>query len=388
MKRLHRVVVFLLAVAGSAWVFWNYHNRGHKFYDLRIYMKAMDWWAGGNDLYSWFQPDFLQGKLFFTYPPFSGVFLLPFSYLPLGLVQVLFVLGTIAAVIVTTWWIVRALGLPTWITAPAVPMILAMEPLRETIALGQLNLLLVFLILLDLLVLRPKGSKWAGIGIGLATAIKITPGIFIVYLLITKQWRAAFTAMGTAAGATVLMFAVAPRASWDFWTGALWDTARVGRTDITGNQSLLALLHRLAIPSEPNRLIWLALGLAIVAFGLWRAAQAHRNGNEVVAAALTGLCGGVISPITWAHHLYWIAPALLAVLAAVWGRWSPLWFLLIGGYFVSLFGVVSAIDWDFAIVPKATDTPGSFVGRNLLLLLSLLLIAFTPTRHYPTRTVV
>lgn len=373
MQRWHRILLFVLVTAASAWLFWYFYNRGHRFFDLKIYMQAVRWWARGNDLYAYAQPDFLQGKLYFTYPPFGAAVLFPFGFLPLGVTEVLFTLGTIAAVIVTTIWIFRALELPLWWTWYAVPLILAMEPLRETIPLGQINMLLVVLVLLDLLVFARSSSKWTGVGIGLATAIKLTPGIFIVYLLLTRQWRAAATAGATAAGVTLLIAAIAPRASWDFWTHALWDTDRVGRTDITGNQSLLGMLHRLSAPGLPNRVIWLVLALAVLAFGLWRAMLAHRAGNEVAALALTGLVGGLVSPITWPHHLYWFVPALAVCLAA------RRWWLLFVGYLVGAIGVVSLIDYGTALQP--TTNVNDFLARNAFVLLSVIFIVFTPIQR-------
>jgi len=370
MQRWTRIVLFALVTAASAIVFWYFYNRGHKFFDLKIYMQSVRWWAHGNDLYAYAQPDFLQGTLYFTYPPFAALLLFPFGFLPLGVTATLFTLGTIAAVIVTTMWIFRALDLPRLWVWYAVPLILAMEPLRETIPLGQINMLLIVLVLFDLLVLAPKGSRWMGVGIGLATAIKLTPGVFIVYLLLTRQWRAAATAAATAAGVTLLTAAVAPRASWDFWTHALWDTDRVGRTDITGNQSVLGLLHRLSAPAEPNRALWLVLAGGLLAFGLLRAVWAHGAGNEVAALALTGLAGGLMSPITWPHHLYWFVPALAACLAA------RRWWLLVAGYLVGVIGVVSLVDYGTALQP--TTNAGDFLLRNAFVLLSVIFIAFTP----------
>jgi alpha-1,2-mannosyltransferase len=373
MQRWTRIVLFALVTAASALMFWFFYNRGHRFFDLKIYMRAMHWWAQGKDLYAYAQPDFLQGKLYFTYPPFAALLLFPFGFVPLGLTEVLFTLGTIAAVVVTTIWIFRALELPGLWVWYAVPLILAMEPLRETIPLGQINMLLIVLILLDLLVLGPRRNNWMGVGIGLATAIKLTPGIFIVYLLLTRQWRAAATAAGTAAGVTLLTAAIAPRASWDFWTHALWDTTRVGRTDITGNQSLLGLLHRLSAPDEPNRALWLVLALALLAFGLWRAVLAHRAGNEVAALALTGLAGSLVSPITWPHHLYWFVPALAVCLAA------RRWWLLVAGYLVGVIGVVSLVDYGTALQP--TSNARDFLLRNAFVLLSVIFIVFTPIQN-------
>lgn len=378
MQRKTRFAVFALVLAASSWVFYELYNTGHRFFDLKIYMSALDWWTSGHELYDYAQPDFLQGHLYFTYPPFAAVLMLPFSFLPLGVTEVLLTLATIAATIVTTMWLFQALKLDQRWVAVAVPLILVTEPLRETIPLGQINMLLVLLILLDLLILGPRGSRWMGVGIGVATAIKLLPGIFIVYLLLTRQWRAAFTAMITAAAVTLLTAAVAPHASWDFWTHALWDTTRVGRTDVTGNQSLLGLVHRLVAPEPPDRVMWLILIAAVLAFGLWRAVKAHRQGNEVAALAITGLVGSLVSPITWPHHLYWLVPALLAAVAA------RAWWLAAPGFVLSVLGVVSVLDYGVAVQP--TDTAWEFLTRNTFALLSLVLIAFVPIRHYPTTT--
>ena len=79
-----------------------------------------------------------------------------------------------------------------------------LEPFRQTLSFGQINIYLALLVLVDLLVLGRRGSKWTGVGIGLATAIKLTPGIFIIYLLVVGRWRAAHHRDGTTVGVTLL----------------------------------------------------------------------------------------------------------------------------------------------------------------------------------------
>ena len=110
---------------------------------------------------------------------------------------------SVAAGVVTTavliWWLLdpvaRRAGWTRWFAlAVALCLAAAFEPMRETVNFGQVNTLLLFLVAVDLLRLLPAGNRWAGVGIGLATAIKLTPGIFIVYLLVTGRWRAAVTA--------------------------------------------------------------------------------------------------------------------------------------------------------------------------------------------------
>ena len=373
-----------MVTAGAAVLFFRLAIP-HKFFDLNIYRHAVQWWAEGNDLYDYAQRDFLQGALYFTYPPFAAIVLFPFGFLSLGAAGAIFTIGSIATVFLTTKWLIEAEHLPPWprtlplaVPLVAVPAILIIEPMRENIMLGQINMLLIALIIFDSL----KLDRWRGVGVGLATALKLFPGIFIVYFLVTRQWRAAIVSSATAAAATLLSAAIAPRASWDFWTWALWDTARVGRNDYTGNQSLLGLLSRLVAPAQPSRVIWLVLTVAIAAFGLFRAARATRAGDIVTALALTGLIGGLISPITWPHHLYWFVPALISVFASALdrGRRSPLWLLFAGGYLITVLGVVSLVNWGVAAVP--TDTLWLFLARNAFVLLSFVLLIFMPIRHY------
>ncbi|MEH1127622.1 glycosyltransferase family 87 protein [Micromonospora sp. CPCC 206061] len=388
----------MVGLAAAVGWFLHWYGNRHDFFDLRIYMSAMRWWADGNPLYDYAQPDRVQGELYFTYPPFAALLLRPFAELPLGATFAIFTVGSAIAVAVTTWWLVAPVaerrGLPRWYAAGlAIPLVFAIEPTRETITFGQINMLLIVLILADLLIAVPRNSRWAGVGIGLATALKLFPGIFIVYLLVTRRWRAAITASAAAAVATLLAATVAPRDSWRFWTHELWATDRVGRTDYTGNQSLLGLLSRLTAPDEPSRLLWLALVALAMGFGLWRAARAVRAGDEVAGLALTGLVAALISPITWPHHVYWFVPALVVLvdagLRADGRRVRPaLLALAVIGYATIVYGVVSFFDWGAA--PEPTDSVDEFVRRNAYVLLTVVLIAVLPTRagapDYPRST--
>jgi alpha-1,2-mannosyltransferase len=359
------------AVAVGLFLWW--YGDKHGFFDLKIYMSAMHWWMDGHRLYEYSQPDSVQGRLYFTYPPFAALLLWPFGLLPLGATITIFTVGTVIALAVTTWWLItpvaRRNGWHPWVAAGiAVPLVFALESTRETITFGQLNMLLIVLILADLLFAVPRGSRFSGVGIGLATAIKLFPGIFIVYLLVTRRWRAAIIASATAAAATLLAAAIAPRDSWQFWTESLWATDRVGRTDYTGNQSLLGLLSRFTVPEQPSRLLWLALAAVVLGFGMWRAARAT---DRVAALTLTGLVGALVSPITWPHHLYWFIPAIVVLVAA------RQWIMATLVYAIGVFGVVSFEHWGGA-APVRTDSVPEFLGRNAYVLLSLLLLLILP----------
>jgi alpha-1,2-mannosyltransferase len=380
---VRRRVAAVVAVSAGSVAFILLWGLDRNFFDLKIYMRAMDWWAAGNPLYDYVQPDRVQGELYFTYPPLSALLLRPFGALPLGLTIAIFTVFTAAAIALTTWWLIKPVAerrdLPLWYAAGlAIPLALLVEPSRETISFGQINMVLVVLILADLLFAVPRNSRWAGVGIGLATALKLFPGIFIVYLIVTRRWRAAAVSAATAAGATLLAAAIFPGDSWRFWTVELWSTERVGRLDYTGNQSLQGMIARLVAPDQPPKLAWLLVAVAVAAFGLWRAARASREGDNVAALTLTGLVGALISPITWPHHVYWFIPALIVLIDA--GGRRNYWLFGIT-LTVMIFGVNTFIDWGEGADP--THDPGTFLLRNLYVLLMLVLLVLLPARPIP-----
>ena len=308
----------MLGVAGVAsylaWLTIEAFGRPYDFFDMKIYHGAMAWWTAGGELYEYVHPTITLG---YTYPPFAALTMLPMASLTTidaGWMNVGFGLITLAfACAVLLDPIAKRYGWPRWwLVALAVPAFTALEPVRESLGFGQVNLLLFGMIIADLVALR-RGWRWAGIGIGLATAIKLTPALFIVYLLVSRQWRAAWTAAGAAMGVTVATHLVVPEESAAYFGTVLWNTERVGVADMTPNQSLAGLIARLHDTAHAPSLLWMSFMLVVLAIGLSRARTAHAEGDEVTAFTIVGLTANVISPISWTHHLVWIVPAIIAL---------------------------------------------------------------------------
>ncbi|BCJ59475.1 hypothetical protein Jiend_28970 [Micromonospora endophytica] len=324
----------MAAVAYAAWLAIGAFGRPYNFFDMKIYHGAVVWWASGHELYEFVAPDTTLG---FTYPPFAGLAMLPMAHLPVmmaGLVNAAVSIAALAVVLAALLRpIVDRLGWPLWYTvAIATPLAVAIEPARETLGYGQVNLLLFGLVIADLVALRWRSRRgthgtegdgpllrfvysgaWAGVGIGLATAVKLTPALFIFYLMITRQWRVAMTAIGTTVAVTIGSFGIVGAESRAYFGSVLWQTERVGAADMTPNQSLAGLLARLYDSIETPGLLWLAFSVLVLALGLSRAADAHRDGDELTAFTLVGLTANVISPISWTHHLVWVIPAIIVL---------------------------------------------------------------------------
>ncbi|MFF4758285.1 glycosyltransferase family 87 protein [Streptomyces sp. NPDC001292] len=309
-------LVLALCLAAAVTVFTATVPLLRGWFDLRVYYGAVNTWVHhGGRIYDYQVPGTTYG---FTYPPFAALSMLPMALVDLNAAIAGALLLNLVAVAAVLWILVgqelRRHGWFGWALAACALALL--EPVRDTVSFGQVNLLLLALVLADGWLLSSGRGRWAGAGIGLAAAVKLTPAVFIGLLLLARRWRAAAVATAVTAVATVLAAWAAPDASRFYWTHAVWDTTRVGRLDYVSNQSLQGVLARLAAPGEPSRAAWALAVVLVLAVWVWRTHRALRSGDWPAAIALTGLVSCLISPITWVHHLVWLLPSFAVLVHA------------------------------------------------------------------------
>ncbi|MFE5890054.1 glycosyltransferase 87 family protein [Streptomyces sp. NPDC056462] len=306
-------LLLVLVLAAAVTVFTATVPLLRDWFDLRVYYGTVDSWIHhGGRLYDYRVPGTTYG---FTYPPFAAVVMLPMALVGLhGSIAVALLLNLAALAFSLRVLAGRSWRRHGWYGCALVACGLALfEPLRDTFSFGQVNILLLALVLLDCWLLATGRERWAGVGIGLAAAIKLTPAAFIGLLLVARRWRAAAVATAVAAAATALAAWVAPDASRFYWTHAMWDTTRVGRLDYVSNQSLQGILARLDVPS---REVWAVVVLVVLGVWVARTRRAVVAGDWTAAFALTGLTACLVSPITWVHHLVWLLPSFAVLVRA------------------------------------------------------------------------
>ncbi len=308
------------AVAGlSALAFVLLHVRlENHFFDMTVYQSAVKWWADGHPLYDYSQPDKEQGHLGFTYPPAGAWVLRPLAYVSHNTAVVAVVVLSVLCTGAAVWWLTRTVARRHgWsrlaVFAVAVPLTAGLGAVWIGFDFGQINPLLWALVVLDLAVLAPRRNRFLGIGIGLATAIKLVPGIFIVYLLITRRVRGAITAAATAGLATLAAHVASPADSTQYWSQSLLGGEGIGNLWYFTNQSISGVLARVYKPDHYPTWLWLLLSAIVAIYGLWRARQAGLAGDDLTGMALAGFVASLISPVTWVHHIFWWVPALLAI---------------------------------------------------------------------------
>ncbi|WP_236056455.1 glycosyltransferase 87 family protein [Mycobacterium sp. SM1] len=277
--------------------------------DLQVYRFAATRAWDGRDLYS----VGLTGnprELLFVYPPFAALCFLPLTLISEHSAQLVWLLAACALVAYAVWRMLTSLrgartGDVCGLAALLIGLVTWLEPFRLSLQLGQINIVLLAVVLADLL--APAHRKWAGIGIGLAAGIKLTPAVFIAYLAAIGRRRAAIVAAVTLAATIAVGFALFPGDSRSYWLRAGFrDVGRISR-DPRANTGAAGLLLRLHVPGM--LVIASAIVLAVAALAL--AAAAYRLGHAVLAIGIVGMASVAAAPFSWSHHWVWFAPLLV-----------------------------------------------------------------------------
>ena len=270
----------------------------------------------------------------FPYPPIAGLMLRPLTILPPVLsALVWFTLKVLMAAVAIRWSIRLAAGEKARFSMAtmAALLILAGRPILSDLEHGNINILILFLVTGGLIAFR-RGRDWlAGSLFGLATALKVTPILFVPYFAYKRQWRV----VGWSLGGLCLFLLIVPgmilgngRNWWLVWS---WSGAMVEPYALEGkvetlqvNQSLAGVWFRLvtAVPglecdgdefavnllSLDTRIAfwaWKGIALAILAWVAWLSQGRVRDRGHCWLAcqySLVFIAMLLISERSWKHH--------------------------------------------------------------------------------------
>ncbi len=287
------------------------------FTDLYVYVHGGRAVLHGWPLYGSGDP--VMG-LPFTYPPFAAVAMVPLALLPAWLAAALWTglsTGALAAAVVVAR---AAVGRPAPVWPPCLLAVtaLALEPVWQNLAFGQVNLVLMALVLVDL---AGPERRWSGVLVGIAAGVKLTPLVFVVLLVLAGRRAAAARAALAFAATVVVGFAVTPRSAAAYWTEGLVDPGRVGPAALAHNQSVYGALARL-LDGPPPTLLWLAVAGPFALAALLVGAVWYRRGDRLLGTGLGAAAMLLASPVSWSHHWVWAVPVAVALWAR--SRWAAL----------------------------------------------------------------
>src|SRR5262249_33998792 len=135
--------------------------------------------------------------------------------------------------------------------------------------------------------------------------------------------RQVVVATATATAATIVAGAWLLRPSKVYWTSIVYDTKRVGNVNANFNNSMRRFVSWLHLPATETTLVWIAASIVLSVIVVHRVRAAFAVHNPLAAYTIAALGSYLVSPISWGHHLIFLAPAVMLVVGngKLWWRW-------------------------------------------------------------------
>lgn len=316
--RVRRLVALAVALIPMAFLMIYVGILGRDF-DLAIYRGALTEMLHGNSVYAYSvpMPEF-KANMGFVYPPFASLVMLPLAMVSRVAGKSLLAVVTTVLVVVAIIGCVsvvdarrqavgrKAVSLGIWVLIST--LISVSVPTVANMHLGQVSYAVAALVLIDVTLLPPR---WRGVLVGLAGAIKLTPMILVPYYLVTRQWRAALNACGAFGVAALIGAIFRWPDSVRYWLQR--DVIGNSQGDLArwDNWSIYGDLSRLGLNGSTLTLGWVIGSAIVLGFAAWRARRLFLRGQELEATLIMGISAGLVTEVTWTHHL------LLLVIACV-----------------------------------------------------------------------
>jgi hypothetical protein len=319
-----------------------------------------------------------DGHLQYKYAPVSALYFAPLVLLPLEtakLVWFVLEIGFLAGICVFGWRI-----LPKKMKGPGfvigLGLLATLKFLGRELQLGQVNLLIILLLVLMISALvagkdAAAGSLWA-----VSLFIKPYAFIFLPYFAIKKRWRSLVS------GAVVLLAGLAFPALFYGVRGNLvvhreWVSSLAKSTPgllaVGDNASLFAFLLK-TLPGTSDsvlKLAWVAAGCAIAALFLrmiFASRKAVVPGSEGLEAVFLLVLIPLFSPLGWYYNYLYALPAVFFLLNA-WPLLSKPWKWTLGVDLVLIGGTLREV-LGKTLFRFYTDQ--SLIAINFLVLLAVL----------------
>jgi len=297
----------LLTLAALAWAAWRL--LGHIPYriDIDVYRMGGKAWLDGRPLYA-------DGAMFhtragldlpFTYPPLAAVAFSPFAWLSLDVASVAITLTTLVLLIASTVIVLTGLDVtassssttsePAWLrrcwlaAAIVAPAVIYLEPIRSNFDFGQINVVLMTLVIADCV---PRRTPWPrGMLLGVAIALKLTPAVFLLYFLLRRDTRTLLVTATSAVVATLAGFALAWRDSCEYWTDTVRNTDRIGTATLNTNQNIAGALARLGLGEGERFVLWMVACFLVLGLTVWAVRRVLRSDQPVLALICVAMFG-------------------------------------------------------------------------------------------------
>ena len=279
--------------------------------DLEVYLEGARH-LFGPELYSFTAT---AHDLPFTYPPFAALLFLPFLVVPVMAAKIAWILISLTCLTFAVRrflsWVYPSAAWPPGTTLNGFAMgvtgiAIWFQPVRATIAYGQINLLLLLVLVVAATAAR---APVAGLWTGLCAGVKLIPISTIVFFIARRSPVAAVGTVVAFLGTVAVGFALNPGQANRYFFHLLTEPDRAGKLWNTNNQSLRGAISRFT--GHDNTGLWI-LGCGVAAaIGLWALIRMVHAADAPGALLVVQMTTLLVSPISWDHHWVWVVPCFI-----------------------------------------------------------------------------
>ena len=238
-------------------------------------------------------------------PPLVQLMLRPLTALPLPVAATIFRVLSFASLIACVYWLARS-SEERW-TLADYGALLAWAPMASVISLNQLTWVLWPLLLWTWWWWRQDRWSAGSVGYGLALGLKPFLAVFLLWLLITRRWRAAIVSIGVAALPLAIGVAAYGIDVSRAWIQAVRD---VTWTYAPMNASLPGIVSRVITSAPAGSSGPLAASLALVGGATIVIITLLRTRRQPIDRSWLPLMASALlaSPLGWLYYLWWMLP--------------------------------------------------------------------------------
>ncbi|WP_344126379.1 glycosyltransferase 87 family protein [Saccharopolyspora halophila] len=390
----HLLIAFIVIEVLAIWFVHWIDTRGYM--DTEIYRLGARAWLNGYQLYGDLTPESPDSStLPFIYPPFAAILFTPLNWMSVDTAVFTVAVCSHLAILTTAYAFAKSsphlaprAGLVAVATAGLMPWLTLLEPARETLNYGQINLVLMALVAADCLLPRTRWPR--GLLVGLAAAIKLTPLGFLLLFLLRRDHRAMAVSAATFAATVLIGWLAMPRDAAEWWLDEMWSTTESFGTVYAGNLTLRSLLAKQELSGVALDVLWVTGSALLLVLAVLGIRYALRAADVPLALVINAAWVLLASPISWSHHWVWVAPALALVFAmSVRRRWYGMTFaavlcaltVAIGPQWYLPYTNDREMDWTFS--QQIVGNAYTLIGIGFLVSAAVAYVRFRPVTPSP-----
>jgi len=265
-----------------------------------------------------------DGHLQFKYAPVSALIYAPLALLPYESAKIIWYVLELC-LLFAVFWISYKL-LPSRLKGPwfilGLSFLVLLKFIGREIELGQVNILIIFVLTMMLATVVKKKDMTAGVLWGISLFVKPYALVFLPYFILKKRFKFIVT------GLVILIAGLAlPVLTFGFkgnllvlkeWAFTL-SKSTPGQIAAGDTASLYAFLWKI-LPGHPafwTRILWLVIGLAVAVVFLWMIGEGRKRAlkmPEILEAAFLMILIPLFSPLGWNYNYLYSVLAVVLVL--------------------------------------------------------------------------